>query len=324
VSKYVIGIDGGNSKTDVVIASVSGELLARTRGPGVDSPADDLVRWRRDLSALIDQARSQAGVGVDTRAACAAFFLANVDLPAERRIALRELDGVHADLTVVHNDAVAVLRAGSQRPWGVAVVAGAGINAVGIHPDGRIEGFLALGDYTGDYGGGYSLGISGLASAIRACDGRGPATVLTTLIPEHFGLRTPEDVAVAVHDREIEQDNLLVLAPVVFAASQQGDEVARGILRKFGAEVATMATALIRRLGLTDTDVEVVLGGGVLQTGDEFLLDIVTRGVSEVAPAATVHVLGVSPVYGAVVEAFTQVGGDPEALSRLSVTLGRR
>jgi N-acetylglucosamine kinase-like BadF-type ATPase len=313
VSKYVIGIDGGNSKTDVVIASMSGDLLARTRGPGVDSPGEDLQRWRRDLTKVVDDARQLAGVGPDTRAACAAYFLANVDLPAERRIALRELNGTHADLTVVHNDAVAVLRAGSQRPWGIAVVAGAGINAVGIHPNGRIARFLALGDYTGDFGGGFSLGLSGLASAVRARDGRGPATVLTTMVPEHFGLRRPEDVAVAIHNKELEHDDLIVLAPVVFAAAAQGDGVAKGIIRLFGDEVATMAGALIRRLHLTRTDVEVVLGGGVLQSGDLDLLEIATAGITAVAPAATIRVLSV--------EAVTQVGGDLRSLERLQGAL---
>jgi N-acetylglucosamine kinase-like BadF-type ATPase len=322
VSEYVIGIDGGNSKTDVVVATMSGQLLARTRGPGVDSPADDLPRWRHDLTTVVNDARRQAQVGLDTRAACAAYFLANVDLPAERRVALRELNGAdHADFTVVHNDAVAVLRAGAVRPWGVAVVAGAGINAVGVHPSGRSARFLALGDYTGDTGGGHSIGVSGLASAIRARDGRGPGTLLTRTVPAHFGMRRPEDVAVAVHSKTIPYDDLHVLAPVVFAAAGEGDVVARDIITAFGREVAIMANALIRRLHLTRSDVEVVLGGGVLQAGDTDLLAVATAGITAVAPAATVRVLGVPPVYGAVVEAFSHVGGDRTSLDRLHATL---
>ncbi len=321
MSDYVIGIDGGNSKTDVVVASMSGHLLARTRGPGVDSPGRDLPRWRHELTSLVDAARVQAQVGADSRAACAAYFLANVDLPAERRVALRELNGAHAELTVVHNDAVAILRAGALRPWGVAVVAGAGINAVGVHPNGKIARFLALGDYTGDKGGGHWLGTEGIGAAIRATDGRGPATVLTKAVPDFFGLRRPEDVAVAIHSKAIEYDDLHVLAPIVFAAAADGDSVARRILTEFGTEVATMANALIRRLHLTRTDVEVVLGGGVLQAGDGELLQHITDGVTDVAPAAQVRVLNVPPVFGAVVEAFSHVGGSRTSLDRLQAIL---
>jgi N-acetylglucosamine kinase-like BadF-type ATPase len=324
VTEYVIGVDGGNSKTEVVIASTSGRLLARARGPGIDSPLQDLARWRHDLGAVVALARREAQVAVDSRAACAAYFLANVDLPAERRLANRELSGAGtAEVTVVHNDSVAVLRAGARRHWGVAVVAGAGINAVGVHPSGRIARFLALGDYTGDAGGGLHLGVKGLAAAVRARDGRGPATALTAAVPRHFGLRRPEDVAIAVHHKEIAYDELHVLAPVVFAAAAGGDPVARALLFDFGTEVAVMANAIIRRLHLTRTDVEVVLGGGILQAIDRELCGHITAAVTAVAPAAQVSVLRVPPVYGAVVEAVSRLGGPVGSLRKLHRELTR-
>jgi N-acetylglucosamine kinase-like BadF-type ATPase len=236
-------------------------------------------------------------------------------------MALRELNGEYADLTVVHNDAVAVLRAGAQRPWGIAVVAGAGINAVGIHPGGRIARFLALGDYTGDSGGGHSLGLAGLAAAVRARDGRGPATILTKTVPARFGLKRPEDVAIAIHGKRLAHEEMHLLAPVVFAAASDRDPVALRIVTAFGEEVATMATALIRRLHLTRTDVEVVLGGGVLQAQNVDVLDIATAGITAVAPAAQVRVLDVPPVYGAVVEAFSHVGGERTSLDRIHAAL---
>src|SRR5215467_15195626 len=118
VAEYVIGVDGGNSKTDVVVASTDGELLARLRGPGVDSPLVDLARWRGTLTGLVDDARRRADVGQETRAAAAAYFLANVDLPAEQDLARKELTAAtRAAEVIVHNDALAVLRAGGTRRW---------------------------------------------------------------------------------------------------------------------------------------------------------------------------------------------------------------
>jgi N-acetylglucosamine kinase-like BadF-type ATPase len=324
VAEYVIGVDGGNSKTDVVVASTDGELLARTRGPGVDSPLADLARWRGTLTGLVDDARRRANVGIETRAAAAAYFLANVDLPAEQDLARKELTAATpATEVAVHNDALAVLRAGGTRPWGVAVVAGAGINAIGVDEDGRTEGFLALGDITGDAGGGQDLGVSGLGAAMRAVDGRGPATALTAAVPAHFGLATPTDVAIAVHDGVIAHGDLHVLAPVVFATAAAGDPVARKILSAFADEVATMANALIHRLRLEDTDVDVVLGGGTLHRGNRQVFEQVVAGVTAIAPHARVSVLKVSPVYGALVEAFGLAGADRHGLDALRDALAR-
>jgi N-acetylglucosamine kinase-like BadF-type ATPase len=313
---HVVGVDGGNSKTDVVIASTTGRVLARVRGPGVRSPLADPAGWRDRLVSLVADARRAAGVR--TTAACAAYFLANVDLPVERRIARRELGRAGlAETTVVGNDTLAVLRAGATRDWGVAVVSGAGINAVGVHPSGRTAGFLALGHYTGDAGGGLGLGIDALGAAVRARDGRGPATLLATSVPAAFGLRRPAEVAVAVHTGAIPYDGLRALAPVLFATAADGDPVATGLVDAFADEVAVMATALIRRLRLTRTDVEVVLGGGTLQTGNGVLHDRVAAGITAVAARATVTVLDAPPVFGAVVEAMTVAGAPATALRRV-------
>ena len=100
---HVVAVDGGNSKTDVVVASTTGRVLARARGPGVVSPLGDPAGWRDGLAALVTSA--QRAAGVRGTAACAAYFLANVDLPAEFRIARRELARAGlAEVTVVRND----------------------------------------------------------------------------------------------------------------------------------------------------------------------------------------------------------------------------
>jgi N-acetylglucosamine kinase-like BadF-type ATPase len=316
MTDHVVGVDGGNSKTDVVVASTAGRLLARARGPGVRSPLGDPAGWRDGLTSLVADARRAAGVRAE--AACAAYLLANVDLPVERRIARRELGRAgQAEVTVVGNDTLAVLRAGATRDWGVAVVSGAGINAVGVHPSGRTAGFLALGNYTGDSGGGLGLGIGALGAAIRSRDGRGPATVLARTVPAAFGLRRPAEVAIAVHTGAVRYDGLHVLAPVLFAAAADGDAVATGLVDAFADEVAVMATALIRRLRLTRSDVEVVLGGGTLQTGNGVLHDRVGAGIAAVAARATVTVLNAPPVLGAVVEAMTVAGAPAAALRRV-------
>jgi N-acetylglucosamine kinase-like BadF-type ATPase len=324
MAEYVIGVDGGNSKTDVVVASTDGELLARARGAGVYSPLDDVDSWRYGLISLVEEARRAANVG-DTQAAGAAYFLANVDLPAEFEVAQAELEAATASaVTIVHNDTLAILRAGATRSWGVAVVSGAGINAFGVHPDGHTEGFLALGDYTGDAGGGMDLGVLGLGAAVRAWDGRGPATALSATVPAHFGLTTAEQVAIAVHHGDIIHDELHVLAPVVFATATAGDAVARAILTNFADEVAAMATALIRRLDLAGTDIEVILGGGILQAGDRSIYGRILSGVTAVAPLAQVSALSVAPVYGALVEAFTQAGASTDGLVPLRAILASR
>jgi N-acetylglucosamine kinase-like BadF-type ATPase len=222
---------------------------------------------------------------------------------------------------VVANDTFAVLRAGLDtprgRPWGVAVTCGAGINCQGVAPDGRTSGFLALGSITGDWGGASGLGRAALWWAIRAEDGRGPRTALREVVAGHFGLPTVRDVAVAIHLEKIDVEDLQGLAPALLATAAQGDQVARDLVRRLAGEIVTMAGTVIRRLGLTEDAVPVVLGGGVLTARDPQLTGLIAERLAERAPRAEVSVVAVPPIAGAALLGLDRAGAGPTAERRL-------
>jgi N-acetylglucosamine kinase-like BadF-type ATPase len=215
----------------------------------------------------------------------------------------------------VGNDVFAVLRAGTERGWGVAVVCGAGINCVGVAPDGRHARFPALGPISGDWGGGADIGLAALSAAARSADGRGPRTSLEQVVPAYLDLATPRDVAVAIHRGEMSSRRLVELAPLVLAEAD-GDEVAAGILKRLVEETVLFATAALNQLDLAGKDVHVVLGGGVLRFGPAELADGVAEGVLAVAPRANVSVVGSPPVVGAALLALDQVGASDAAKAR--------
>ena len=214
-----------------------------------------------------------------------------------------------------------MLRAGLDtprgRPWGVAVTCGAGINCVGVAPDGRTTGFLALGGITGDWGGAYGLGRAALWWAIRAEDGRGPQTALRDVVAGHFGLAEVRDVAVAIHLGKISEDDLQGLAPALMATAAQGDQVARDLVSRLADEIVTMAGTVIRRLGLSGSAVPVVLGGGVLTARDPQLLSWIAERLADPAPGAQVSVVQVPPIAGAALLGLDRAGAAPAAERRL-------
>jgi N-acetylglucosamine kinase-like BadF-type ATPase len=306
--RLVIAADGGNSKTDLVLAATDGGVLARTAGPGTRPYRDGLAATADSLAGLVRTAREQAGIERGEPVAVGTFYLANVDLPDEEtamHAALAER-GI-AELLEVSNDTFAVLRAGSARGWGIAVVSGAGINAVGRHPDGRVERFLGIGPWSGDWGGGEGIVQSAVGAAIRASDGRGPATALAARIVAEFGMSV-ENVAFAAHDGRIDFTRLLSFAPVVFEVAHSGDDVARQIVERVGDEVVDFAAALVRRMDLASAEFDLVLGGRVLQAEDSLVMNRIRIGLAAVAPAARIRVLDVAPVAGALASALELAG----------------
>ena len=183
----VLAIDGGNSKTDVALVASDGTLLASARGPGINAHEVGVDQTVLILDAVVKQAAAQLdGSGSGWIALHTVACLANADLPEEEaeHAAAVQAQGWSATATVV-NDTFAILRAGlpdrTGPHWGVAVVCGAGINCVGVAPDGRVTRYLALGTISGDWGGGYGLGLEVLWHAVRAEDGRGPDTAADRL-----------------------------------------------------------------------------------------------------------------------------------------------
>ena len=322
----VLAIDGGNSKTDVVLAALDGSLLAHVRGPS-SSPH----RLGHDgafemLDELIAQAAEAAGVtpapGSPAVADVATLYLAGADLPSEIERLTRAVSARGwAPRSYVENDTFALLRAGTDEPDSVAVVCGAGINCVGIGSDGREVRFPALGRISGDWGGGYQLGEEALWSGARAEDGRGPQTALAGLVAAHFGRRDVISVAEDLHFERLSTDRLVELAPLVLAASRGKDPVAVAIVTRLADEIFLLATTALRRLDLLDRPSTVVLGGGILAGGDATLLDPLVARLAEAAPKASVRVVSAPPVLGAVLAGMDLVGADEAAHQKVAAAL---
>jgi N-acetylglucosamine kinase-like BadF-type ATPase len=321
---FVLAADGGNSKTDLVLARADGEVLGLAQG-GQSSPHHlGLDGSISVLERLLADAAQQAGL--DARngqvAEVAQLLMAGVDFPAEEE-AVREAieERGWAKRTVVGNDTFAVLRAGTERGWGVAVVCGAGINCLGVSPDGRHARFPALGAITGDWGGGYDVGLAAVSAAARSEDGRGPKTSLETAVPAHFGLSTPYELAEAVHGGRIAQRRVEELPRVVFAHAGS-DAVAAEIVDRLADEVVSLARVALRRLDLTGEPVEVLLGGGLFQATDGRLVTAIETELRESDPHATVRTTVSPPIVGAALLALDLLGAGADAQERLRGQLG--
>jgi N-acetylglucosamine kinase-like BadF-type ATPase len=284
-------------------------VLGYVRGPlshphylGVEGSAD-----------VIDALAAEVGAPADL----AVLLLAGLDFPDEEDVYRAEAERRGwASEVVVGNDTYAVLRAGTERGWGVAVTCGAGLNCVGVGPDGREVRFPSLGAASGDVmDGAGAVGLAAVGAAVRSEDRRGPRSALQEVVPRHFGFATALELSRAVHSGSLSTRRLRELAPLVFALSDS-DDVAGSLVDGVGAEVVANVRAAVGRLDPGREEVEVVLGGGLLQSGNERLLSGIEAGLVDGNAKLVVRVASSRPIVGVALTALDRLGAAPEAYGR--------
>jgi N-acetylglucosamine kinase-like BadF-type ATPase len=324
----VLAVDGGGAKTDLALLDSTGALRSLVRGGGSQAYYLGVDGCVEVLESLLERALARADLGLLERpfAATAQILLAGVDLPEELSALRSRIEQLNwSGRLVVGNDTLALLRAGTDRGWGIAVVCGTGINCVGLAPGGRGSNrrearFLSFGPVSGDWGGGRDFGLAALAAAVRSADGRGARTVLEATVPSHFGLSDSFEVARAVHLEEIPMARLGELAPVVLAVCDE-DSVAAGIVSHLADEVIAFACAAIRRLELTWADPDVVLGGSLLKAVPPSVVETIALEVQRHAPDARVLVSPSEPIVGAALLGLDGVAADASAIARARAEL---
>ncbi|MEV8445896.1 N-acetylglucosamine kinase [Streptomyces parvus] len=317
VNVSVVAIDAGNSKTDVALIGEDGTVLATARGGGFQPPAIGVEAAIDVLAGVLGRAVAELPAPPVLSGHVSAC-LANADLPVEEAELAAALESRGWGSSVeVRNDTFAILRAGVDEPRGVAVVCGAGINCVGMTPDGRTARFPAIGRISGDWGGGSGLAEEALWFAARAEDGRGEASELARALPRHFGLDSMYGLIEALHRGAIPLGRRHELTPVLFATAEAGDPVAAALVKRQAHEVVAMASVALDRLDLLEEEVPVLLGGSVLAARHPQLNDRIAALLAARAPKAEVRVVSEPPVLGAALLGLDRTGAGPEAHRRL-------
>jgi N-acetylglucosamine kinase-like BadF-type ATPase len=305
--RLVLGADGGGTKTVVWLArclAVGGyEVLGRGQaGPGNPRAAGFEV-VQANLRAAIDAAFADAGLlRATVEAAC--FGLAGAGRTVEQTaIANWALaSGVAQQIRVVGDldlvwgavDFTAV----DGEALGIALVAGTGSVAWGCNAADEVARCGGWGYLLGDEGSGYALGLAALRGAVRAIDGRGPATALLRSVQQTLEVSEPADLIAKVYAAEVTRERIASLARLVFAA-EATDPLARSIVEGAASELAELVATLAAKLQFEQGSYRLAMAGGVLVHQPTYRERVVSNLCErQIGPRETNVV--VDPVRGAV------------------------
>jgi N-acetylglucosamine kinase-like BadF-type ATPase len=305
---YIMGVDGGNSKTFTVITDERGKLLGRGlagcgnhQGPGIDTALFNIMK-------SADMALEQAGLQYSD-ITFAQYGLAGADRQRDFDILLPGLATLPFQSWDVVCDTYEGLRAGSPENIGVVVVCGSGTNAAGRNRQGETVQTGGFGYLFGDRTGGGDMARETFSHAVRSWDLREKPSTLTDKVAKYFGFADMGQV----YDHFLDNDIYEVprdLTILLHEAGDEGDELAIHLLRRSGDELGRGANSVIRRLGgFPGERIPVVMVGSVVQEGrNPHLLAAFQAKIAEENDNVEFVVPRMAPVYGSVLLAMDHLG----------------
>lgn len=272
MSRYVLGIDGGGTRTRAVILNEFGELIGTSLGG--PSNYDDIGpdQTRNNLQETIKTAWEQAEVS--QQPFDAAFFgMAGVTSNEDRRI-IREiacgLDIAPNEVIGVHHDIRIALAGALAGRSGLVLITGTGSACYGINEKGDDWRSGGWGQMLADEGSGYWLGRKAMQAAVQAADGRGAKTRLLDDVMKLLRLDHINDIMHRVYHIGLSRAETAGLAQLVMDAVRDGDVVAQSILTRGIDELALTVEAAARKLHMLDTP-EISMVGGLQNVVDIFV-----------------------------------------------------
>lgn len=322
----LIGVDGGQTATKAVVATVDGTILGLGRGGPSDHfhGPDGEERNRRAIHGAIGAALAAAGSPAGPVAAVG-LGLTGAPTGGEpvdvvERI-VRQL--LATDRIVVAADYISNLAGASGGDPGVVVIAGGGAIAYGRDATGRDAIAGGFGFLLGDEGSAFDIGRRAIAAACRASDGRDSATMLEQLVLDAFDLTEMRQITRVVYHADFSRERISLLAPLVFQAMAEGDQAATAIVRTAGEELGRAAVAVIDQLGLAVGAV-VYPTGGVFAAGAA-ITDSFATILARHHPTAEIRPPRFPPTIGALLLAQRASDRplDPNWLARVDASLER-
>jgi N-acetylglucosamine kinase-like BadF-type ATPase len=304
-TKYVIGIDGGGTKSLLLLMDMDGKELFELQGGPTNIYATSEQAVEHELSELLAHMVKASGRSLED---CAALCLgsAGVDRPYEKEFlaGVFRKCGITGKLTITH-DAEAILVAGSGIQEGITIISGTGSFGFARDLDDHRARTGGWGHLIGDEGGGYYIGNQAIRAAVRSEDGREAPTMLLPMLMEAIGLEQPQQFLQYVY-KTADKPQIAALAKVVNEAYLAGDLKAKEILDKTVSELYLKAEALIRKLHFENKEVKLVVNGSVF-THIHYVYDQLAARVEANYPRITVVKPVRNAAYGAALIALQSV-----------------
>lgn len=303
---YILGIDQGSSKTQVIVGDHKGNIVGLGKSYGACHSVSGMDYAMEAISQAVSQAFEESCItwkDVDVIAA----GLTGVDWDYEADLLKNELYKLSGlEEIIIKNDCIIAMRAGTTNKYRAVICAGSGLNCA-IHKGDEEE--FVFGFYIDDeYQGGSGLGRACLRAVIDSKIGLEKETVLTEMLLEYFKAKDVDELLYMRTTGKIKHEQYLYLPMILEEAALKDDEVAISVWKRFGRQFARYIVTGLKQFDLLDEDVDVVLSGSIFKCKSPALKQAVDEELKNNAPRAKIIDAEYEPIVGAYLLGLDYIG----------------
>ena len=261
--KYYIGIDGGGSKTELLISDINGNIIKHTKGDSSNPASIGGDRSVQNVLNLIEKSI----YSFDIRD----IAYMSVNIPGIRHYSERIkvlADFIACGKADVAGDDESAFYGALAKESGIVILSGTGSFAMSINKRGQRLSVGGWGPLLGDEGSGYFMGIKAIRAAIAQYEYFGLSTVLTPMVLEHFSISDINMLKREVYKEGLNTKKIASLSKAVLKGATLGDTVSLGIIEESSHHLFKLVDVIIKKLDMSDGNYELCLTGGINNFGD--------------------------------------------------------
>jgi len=254
--KYIIGVDGGGTKTEAVAYDFQGNIIITS----VKGFANLLNNREKALNNIVDSIREIIDVLKEDELVDLYLGIAGSEVGDNAKIIKDTIKNELKTDCVLMNDAEIALKAMLRGNDGILTIAGTGSIAFGVKNNSSVR-CGGWGNLLGDEGSGYKISIDAIKRMIFEEENSLPKSELTTRIMKRLGAKSIGEVVTFVYSST--KDEIASLAEVVSILGEEGNKIAEEILVNEGVDLAKTVINVYRKLKFESCSIALV--GGVIR-----------------------------------------------------------
>ncbi|MBD2594760.1 ATPase [Nostoc spongiaeforme FACHB-130] len=308
---YVIGIDGGGSKTLCILMDDKRQVLGHGESGASNYQSIGIAAAIQSIHSAIQIAANEALKLTNTiQISAICLGLAGVGRAGDIAVVksmVQELQNsqflpvtwnLQPDNIVICHDALIALVGGVGHDVGIVVAAGTGSIVFGRNHQGKTKRVGGWGYILGDEGSAYKIAVAGMQAALKSYDGREISTSLIPDFQQHLGLQNIAELIEVIYRHGWGVKEIASLAPIVDLAAASGDELANNIIDDAVKELVKATSTVINAIFSPDSAFEIVTTGSVWQ-GKSQIHERFTTAIVNQFPLVNVILPRYEPAYGA-------------------------